>query len=647
MQQMGLGPRPPGPMVGVQRPGLAAPAAPAAAVPRLATAPAAAAVGFPVRPAAPASGLVRPPAAGGLAPPGAVWPAGVVRPPGLQPQPRPGAPPHAAGAPSSVPNGYPGHPAAAAPQIRPGAVPLARPPGAHPGGLAAPQHPQYPPAAAPAAAAPPPGPGGLLAPRPPGFGAPAAAPAAAPGVGSGVSTPTKASFQQPHPGAAPASPPPYSLQVASPSPVKPGQLGSARGLQPPLAPGGLRPPGLPGPAFAGPGVPHSVGHPGLGGPPPLGMPPQQQPQQPYPAQPGLPGMGAPPGMVAPPGMGAPLQQPPAPAPGAGAKIDPAQIPRPSLARPVTQVFETRRENTHAVPPPADAPIVIKDRGSAGPRYMRSSLNMVPQSAELLRSAALPFVVIVNPLALPEPQDDPIQGYVDVATMGVLATGTGGSVYHYAPFSPEADGDEFHNDLCWNLLRPQARLGEGGEQGARLGEGGWGWGWGRGDGLEGLGRLRVSRGLGVDRFLGAFYRRTPTDLDFPALSCDHSLAAKLVHEEKLPEAGEVYLQYALLYSTPGGERRIRVHTLALPITQSLGTTFRGADLDAYLSYVARKVSSQVRRQRCGFLRLRVLRRGDPGEAAFYHALVEDRSPSAGMSYVEFLCFMHRQIQNRLG
>lgn len=37
----------------------------------------------------------------------------------------------------------------------------------------------------------------------------------------------------------------------------------------------------------------------------------------------------------------------------------------------------------------------------------------------------------------------------------------------------------------------------------------------------------------------------------------------------------------------------MHTLALPITQSLGTTFRGADLDAYMSYVSRKVASQVR------------------------------------------------------
>lgn len=65
------------------------------------------------------------------------------------------------------------------------------------------------------------------------------------------------------------------------------------------------------------------------------------------------------------------------------------------------------------------------------------------------------------------------------------------------------------------------------------------------------------------------------------------------QEKLPERGEAYLQFALLYSTVDGQRRVRVHTLALPITQSLGTAFRGADLDAYVSYVSRKVASQVR------------------------------------------------------
>lgn len=52
---------------------------------------------------------------------------------------------------------------------------------------------------------------------------------------------------------------------------------------------------------------------------------------------------------------------------------------------LTQVFETRLEDTHAIPPAADAPIVVRDRGSAGPRFMRSTLNMLPQ----VGSRALP------------------------------------------------------------------------------------------------------------------------------------------------------------------------------------------------------------------------------------------------------------------
>lgn len=72
-----------------------------------------------------------------------------------------------------------------------------------------------------------------------------------------------------------------------------------------------------------------------------------------------------------------------------------------------------------------------------------------------------------------------------------------------------------------------------------------------------------------------------------------------------------------------------------------------ELDTPLSAAARALLDEARRQRAAYLRLRVVRRGDAAaEQAFYSALVEDRSPAAGMSYVEYLCFLHRQIQNKL-
>jgi len=49
---------------------------------------------------------------------------------------------------------------------------------------------------------------------------------------------------------------------------------------------------------------------------------------------------------------------------------------------------------------------------------------------------------------------------------------------------------------------------------------------------------------VDKYIGSFHRRVETDLNFPALSCDHSFAAKIIYEEKLPERGEVRRQGCL-------------------------------------------------------------------------------------------------------
>jgi len=46
-----------------------------------------------------------------------------------------------------------------------------------------------------------------------------------------------------------------------------------------------------------------------------------------------------------------------------------------------------------------------------------------------------------------------------------------------------------------------------------------------------------------------------------------------------------------------------------------------------------------------MRLRVARKGDLAEVGFFNALMEDKS-TAGSSYVDYLCHVHRLIQNRM-
>ena len=47
-----------------------------------------------------------------------------------------------------------------------------------------------------------------------------------------------------------------------------------------------------------------------------------------------------------------------------------------------------------------------------------------------------------------------QSYVDVATLGTLTYVTSGQLYLYQPFKQDTHGNEFYNDLRWNIIRPQ-------------------------------------------------------------------------------------------------------------------------------------------------------------------------------------------------
>jgi protein transport protein SEC24 len=75
---------------------------------------------------------------------------------------------------------------------------------------------------------------------------------------------------------------------------------------------------------------------------------------------------------------------------------------------------------------------------------------------------------------------------------------------------------------------------------------------------------------------------------------------------------------------------------LPVTQR----------DSQASRLLFELLNTVRLQRCAFMRLRLAKKGDPYYGLFVNLLVEDKS-TAGMSYVEYLCHVHRQIQEKMG
>lgn len=89
------------------------------------------------------------------------------------------------------------------------------------------------------------------------------------------------------------------------------------------------------------------------------------------------------------------------------KIDPNQIPRPTPGSSVI-LHETRQGNQATIPPPATSDFIVRDTGNCSPRYMKCTINQIPFTADLLATSGMQLAMIVQPLALPHPSEEPIQ-----------------------------------------------------------------------------------------------------------------------------------------------------------------------------------------------------------------------------------------------
>ncbi|EDV21562.1 uncharacterized protein TRIADDRAFT_29956, partial [Trichoplax adhaerens] len=96
------------------------------------------------------------------------------------------------------------------------------------------------------------------------------------------------------------------------------------------------------------------------------------------------------------------------------------------------------------------------------------------------------------------------------------------------------------------------------------------------GLEAVMRIRCTRGLSIHTFYGNFFVRSTDLLALPNINPDTSFGMQVSIEESLSDLKLACFQAALLYTNTKGERRIRVHTLAIPIVASPDQIYRSLD-----------------------------------------------------------------------
>jgi protein transport protein SEC24 len=151
-------------------------------------------------------------------------------------------------------------------------------------------------------------------------------------------------------------------------------------------------------------------------------------------------------------------------------------------------------------------------------------------------------------------------YQDLPSLGALPKYTGGQLYYYPGFSADKDGNKLVAEITRNLTRETT--------------------W------EAVMRIRCSKGLRIASFLGHFFVRSTDLLALPACDADKSFSVEIQHEETVLTGQTAYIQAALLYTSSHGERRIRVHTAAIPVVSDLLELYKATDCGAVAALLAK-------------------------------------------------------------
>ncbi|XP_018425462.1 PREDICTED: protein transport protein Sec24A isoform X1 [Nanorana parkeri] len=153
-------------------------------------------------------------------------------------------------------------------------------------------------------------------------------------------------------------------------------------------------------------------------------------------------------------------------------------------------------------------------------------------------------------------------YSDLASLGCISRYSAGSIYYYHGYHYR------HNPVQVEKLQKELK---------RY--------LTRKIGFEAVMRIRCTKGLSIHTFHGNFFVRSTDLLSLPNVNPDAGYAVQMSVEENLTDTPLVSFQSALLYTSSKGERRIRVHTMCLPIVSALSDVYAGADVQAVIGLLA--------------------------------------------------------------
>eukprot|EP00457_Paulinella_chromatophora_P001524 gb/GEZN01001526.1/.p1 GENE.gb/GEZN01001526.1/~~gb/GEZN01001526.1/.p1 ORF type:complete len:982 (-),score=157.58 gb/GEZN01001526.1/:52-2694(-) len=158
-----------------------------------------------------------------------------------------------------------------------------------------------------------------------------------------------------------------------------------------------------------------------------------------------------------------------------------------------------------------------------------------------------------------------EAYTDVATLSDLALLSGGQVNYYPQFMAQVHGKKFSKELHRALTRQQ--------------------GW------EAVVRVRSGVGTQIVGYYGSLHLRGSDLMSLPIVDEDKTLALDIANDDSTISSTHLSVQAALLYTTTSGERRIRVHTLCIPVVQQLTQLFQSCNANNVVTLLGKRAIQQ--------------------------------------------------------
>lgn len=157
-----------------------------------------------------------------------------------------------------------------------------------------------------------------------------------------------------------------------------------------------------------------------------------------------------------------------------------------------------------------------------------------------------------------------KAYVNIATLGELSKLTGTGVinkYHISSL------DNFTQDLKISLKSTM--------------------------GFDASMRVRTSTGISPVRYIGNFNQAVGSNLEMSAVNTNSNFAVQMKYDDKLQENDLVVVQFAMIYTSICGERRVRVHNLALTTCPNIHDLYKSACCDTLMNVLVRDTVDKLR------------------------------------------------------